>query len=190
MKNSILLVLIGLFFTGCSVAGNFNKDYVVNEVNPYYSKVSSIPVTIVPSYGIITKSSETFKGGGLGINMNIGEINNNVSRIYFEQYFSNVRTENTTTPAKGLVIKSRIIDYKYYLYTLGNSELDLSVEFVAEFNGKTILSKTYKEKFDNGVLIELFTLRVNGNENVVDFFHKALLSLYENNVKKDLLQAL
>lgn len=185
---AVLASMVLMLFTGCSVAGNFNRDYVVNEVNPYYSKVSSIPVTIIPSYGVISKASETIVGKVVAIDMNTGETNNNVSRIFFEQYFSNVKTENASNK-NGLIVKSRILDYKYYVYNSGGIEIDISLEVVAELNGKAILNKVYNERFDNEVLIRIFTLRA-GKENVVDFFHKALLSLYENNVKKDLLQAL
>lgn len=194
MKKVVLAVLASMvlmLFTGCSVTGNFNRDYVVNEVNPYYSKVSNVPVTIIPSYGVISKASESAKNRAVVINLelNVGEINNNVSRIYFEQYFSNVRTENTSNK-NGLIIKSTIKDFTYYRHFSGALDITILLEVVAEYNGKEILRKNYFEKFEDGILWQVLTVRINEKENVVDFFHKALLSLYENNVKKDLLQAL
>lgn len=115
MKQTIFTTVMAftmLLFSGCAVSGNFNKDYVVNEVNPYYSKVTSIPVTIVPSYEVISKKPETITGGGLRLNFETGAINSNVSRMFFEQYFLNVKTEQVSASTKGLVIKSRITDYK------------------------------------------------------------------------------
>ena len=193
MKQTIFTAVMAftmLLFSGCSVTANFNKDYIVTEVNPYYSKVTSVPVTIVPSYEVIGKKSETVMGGILVMNFETGSINSNVSRMYFEQYFSNVRTEQVSASTKGLVIKSKITDYKYYLYASGNKEIEISLDVVAELNGKQILNKKYQEKFDNQVLLQVFTLKLDERELVYDLFHKALFSLYENSVKKDLLEVL
>ena len=83
--------------------------------------------------------------------------------------------QNTSSPLKSLyIIGGRI------LIVLNSSDL-------GAMSPLALLEK-YQEKFDNKVLLQFLTFKMNSAEDIVIFFHESLLSLYENSVKKEVFE--
>ncbi|WP_067174754.1 hypothetical protein [Sulfurospirillum sp. UCH001] len=187
--KSLLLIIPLLFLTGCGVAGKYNPDYVSQSIEKNYKKVDSVSVGIIKNDEILPRESDNVALGKITLNLETGDINSNISKEFFSQYFSNVKLINPSEKAD-IIIKSKIDNYSYLFNKPSDgSTITLNYSIEVYKKDKLILKKTYTIKESNDVLITLVGVSspLNGLKELI---HKSLLGILENQVKPDILNSL
>lgn len=189
MKN-LLLIIIAIFaaiaFTGCGAKNiSYDKYYIEKNINKDISKINGKSVKLIDSSEQkITRSLYSaigIKSPTISYELEASSINKNISNEFINQYFNNSGEEV-------FIINSKIKDFGIK-GTLNPNNMDtyVEMEFTVTKNGKIILNKSYKKKADAIVLIEL---RLTLDETTLRKLQKTVLSIYENEFKKDLIEAL
>lgn len=189
MKN-LLLIIISIFaaiaFTGCGAKNiSYDKYYIEKNINKDISKINGKSVKLIDSSEQkITRSLYSaigIKSPTISYELEASSINKNISNEFINQYFNNSGEEV-------FIINSKIKDFGIK-GTLNPNNMDtyVEMEFTVTKNGKIILNKSYKKKADAIVLIEL---RLTLDETTLRKLQKTVLSIYENEFKKDLIEAL
>lgn len=189
MKN-LFLIIIAIFaaiaFTGCGAKNiSYDKYYIEKNINKDISKINGKSVKLIDSSEQkITRSLYSaigIKSPTISYELEASSINKNISNEFINQYFNNLGEEV-------FVINSKIKDFGIK-GTLNPNNMDtyVEMEFTVTKNGKIILNKSYKKKADAIVLIEL---RLTLDETTLRKLQKTVLSIYETEFKKDLIEAL
>lgn len=191
MKKLILIIsslTILVFFSGCGATGTYQPEFIAKEVNPYYSKVMKENVVIFPNdITQLSKSPDSVRGKLSSLNLDVGTMNNNIAKEFFGQYFTNVSFSKIDN--NGLFIKSKILDYKYsYGGVSDSTEMTINLQIEVYYHNKLLINKTYKKTADNSIILTFSSLTLK--DGAIELFHKLLLSIYEEDFKKDLLEAL
>lgn len=186
----ILIISLTVFFiSGCSYTGVYNPAYIKGNINNSLIKEKQIDVAIKESNVKISKHPISRKGRKTTLFLNIGNINTQVTKEFFAQYFKDVKISKEKT-SKGLFIDSSITDFKY-AYGEGFSD-DCKIWFTLNlkvyFNDKKILDKSYNEFYNNNVLLTEHSLTLFYEP--VEAFHKGLIEVYSKQVVPDLVEAL
>lgn len=193
IKKLLLACLSAFFFTGCI---NYNIDYdpqkVTSKIKPNLSKVEIEKVTVISNPNDKYKKIKKHLKGrtyGATIDMAVGEINEKVSKLFFEQYFDIVQIGETVDRDSLFSIDSEILDYEWDRSFPDIIHIDLDLQVNIYRKEKLVISKIYKLRdYDSSVLLVLanFTLV----PLIQETFHKGVLHLYETKVKPDLLNEL
>lgn len=189
MKN-LFLIIIAIFaaiaFTGCGAKNiSYDKYYIEKNINKDISKINGKSVKLIDSSEQkITRSLYSaigIKSPTISYELEASSINKNISNEFINQYFNNSGEEV-------FIINSKIKDFGIK-GTLNPNNMDtyVEMEFTVTKNGKIILNKSYKKKADAIVLIEL---RLTLDETTLRKLQKTVLSIYETEFKKDLIEAL
>jgi len=197
MKNIFNITLLGVslifLFTGCSHKGQYQHEMVNYNLQKNLSKVEDKTINIISSEAEMNKSIEKnaigiLKGKTLFINMEVGNINNNVLKEFSRQYFKEV---TLNSKEKSFIeINSNVIDWTWEMGTMDDEiTLNAIVKAIVKLNEKEVINKTYKLKdYKNQMVVNFFKFKVS--DLPIETFHKGLLHLYETQVKKDLLDVI
>lgn len=191
MRNTIkniLLISFVFLITGCSYKVEYDKQYIETDVKTDLKKVSTDNIVLKNQKSlVINKHPNSFRAKASTIELNMSSINDNVLKEFFKQYFedSNIKFGEDKT---NLFVESNFYDYEYAYGAFGDgNDVRIFVDIKVYYKNRMILDKKYNiEKgisaitFGNATIIPLLT------EN----FQEALLLLYEEQFKPDLLEAL
>ncbi|WP_152057968.1 hypothetical protein [Aliarcobacter butzleri] len=189
MKNlltTLILIIAGIIFSGCSAKNiAYDKYTIERDINKDIDKISGKSVKIIDSSEQkITRSLYSaigIKSPTISYELEAASINKNIANEFINQYFNNSGEEV-------FIINSKIKDFGIK-GTLNPNNMDTHVEmeFTVTKNGKTILNKSYKKTADGVVLFEL---RLTLDETTLRKLQKTVFSIYNNEFKKDLIEAL
>lgn len=186
--SSLFIIII---FSGCGGKFMYEPEYISKEVNPYYSKVNTYNIDILEKKTSLNRNPEGAQFKTVNIEINVGEVNTNVSKEFFQQYFNkvdivpNIKSQS----AHKLSIDSTINDFSYKFNKFSDgSEVSVSLTINVYKDGQTILSKIYNIRKSNEIIWSPF--RLTKTDALIELFHKTVLSIYENEFKKDLVDAL
>ena len=193
MKN-LFLIIIAIFaaiaFTGCGAKNiSYDKNFIEKNINKDISKINGKSVKLIDSSEtkIVKKMGLAIKGAYspiLAYELEASSINKQISKEFINQYFNN--NENNTEEV--FVINSKIKDY-LISRTLNPNDMNVEIEmeFTVTKNNKVILTKNYKKEVEGVVIWEW---RVTVDETAFRKLQKGVFSIYENEFKKDLIEAL
>ena len=187
MKTNLLyltLISVVLFFSGCSLKGTYQPDYITKQINPHLLKVQDTEVNIMVQKKSLSKHPTSMRAKMSSIDMDLGDINRNVSYQFFKQYFNKVNFKKSN---KGIYIESNVLDYNYaYNAFTDGANLNFTLKVTVYIDGIKRFTKIYKSENSNQILFKLAIFSGINNE-VVELFHKQLLHVYETQVKKDII---
>lgn len=193
MKNIILFVssffIMGLF-SGCSFKANYDNAYISRNINHNYAKVETQEMNIIKTNNILKRSPSSFNGGGSSLEVPVGDISSNILKEFYSQYFSKVETTNSLNTNAKYNTKIEFIDFQYaYGEFNDSSKILIKMRIIFYENGIEKLNKIYEKEENNKVFLVMtgFTRPI---DKTYELFHKIILSVYEEDFKKDLLAVL
>lgn len=185
---SYLLIIIQLFvFSGCvTTMGEYNYDFIINDLDLKKEKTNKKIIILINKNEIITKSPSS--SGFVEVSMPVTIINENISKEFLSQYFTEVIVSNNLAQESFFIFDSKIVDFSYYHPSVNSTSVQIKLKVNVFKNKKMIFTKIYEKEYIESVINNH---KNNVNENVIIVpFHKSLLRLYEEKVKSDLVEAL
>lgn len=187
MKNLLVIIstiLLSVLFTGCATS-SFNQAYTDGKIKTNLNKVSkNISVSYLKNEkNIISKRPNSLLGALRYFTVDVGSVNNGVLKEFLSEYFSNVSNDEVSD----IKIISKITNFERENF-FGGARMDVYLSTKVYYKNKLILDKDYISK--NQQVIIIAGVDFDGLSYVEELFHKATLSIYENQFKKDLLIAL
>lgn len=196
MKNFkiIILALIAFLFIGCGikeVPTDFNAEYTNPILKNNLKQTDKLSINISPNNEFyLLQAEQKFIGAGLRLKVE-EKTNTLVLKEVLNQYFKTVNIGNRKAD---LNIQTKVNSFTFYHAQTGTlKEAMMSLHIIVNKGDKEILNKVYKEDpkyIDNSIL---FTWRVDFDhilELKNEDYHRALVWIYENKFKPDLLEAL
>ena len=194
------LRLIGLAFvavlimSGCGARtpAPYIEEYVSKNVDLNKNQIDDKIVVTKHEPVIIPRKPRTFKGSKYTVDMETSAIGDNVTKKFMEQFFTQVSIGGDASSAF-MEVDIKILDYSYQLHTYTEGVyMDVKIEANVKKNGKLILSKVYAEDVGNNNFMSFTFLKGDFNlqNQVVETFHKGVLTVLDKKIKPDLLKAL
>ena len=186
LLTTLILIIAGITFSGCSAKNiPYDKYSIERDINKDIDKISGKSVKIIDSseQKIIRPlySGIGIKSPTISYELDASSINKNVANEFINQYFNNSGEEV-------FIINSKIKDFGIKgTLNPNNMNTTVEMEFIVTKNGKTILSKTYKKESEGIVIWEW---RLTLDETTFRKLQKTVFSIYNNEFKKDLIEAL
>lgn len=186
LLTTLILIIAGITFSGCSAKNiPYDKYSIERDINKDIDKISGKSVKIIDSseQKIIRPlySGIGIKSPTISYELDASSINKNVANEFINQYFNNSGEEV-------FIINSKIKDFGIKgTLNPNNMNATVEMEFIVTKNGKTILSKTYKKESEGIVIWEW---RLTVDETTFRKLQKTVFSIYNNEFKKDLIEAL
>lgn len=192
MKN-LFLIIIAIFaaiaFTGCGAKNiAYEKYSIERDLNQDIDKISGKSVKLIDSSEekMIRKMGLAVKGSYspiLSFELDAANINKEISKEFINQYFNQDQKAEEC-----FIINSKITDYLISRsLNPSNMNVELEMNFIVIKNGVQILNKTYKKEVSGTVIWEW---RLTLDETTYRKLQKGVLSIYQNEFKKDLIEAL
>ena len=192
MKNlltTLILIIAGIIFSGCSAKYEipYDKYSIERDINKDIDRISGKSVKIIDSseqklvreLGLAVKGA---KSPFMSFELQAATMNKEISKEFINQYFTGNSGE------EAFVINTKIKDFLISKsLNPNNMNVDIEMEFIVTKNGKTILSKTYKKESEGIVIWET---RLTVTETTYRKLQKTVFSIYNNEFKKDLIEAL
>ncbi|MCD4667669.1 MAG: hypothetical protein K8R44_03625 [Sulfurimonas sp.] len=182
-----ILSAVLILLSGCSATQiNYNKSSIERNLNKNINKIQKLSIVVNDKSpkNIIKKLNE-LSISAVTYNLHASEINSNVSREFFNQYFKNITTEDINAL---FTVNTSLSDFTIYNSLVpGNQIVTLTLNIEVIKAGKVILKKIYKKEASGMTIVEL---NLTATETTFKKLHKGLLKVYEVDFKKDLLKAL
>lgn len=201
MKNLIkygIIVAFAFLFTGCmslKFPVNNNVQYLKNNVETRYSKIDKKSIIIIKKEtGIITQEKK-LQGGTVKQIVTVDtKIADNASKVFMEQYFSNVKFGNESEKSF-IQFSMKLKDFNFELNKGYTPSFDLKLNVIVKKEGNLILEKMYNESTVTPALLNQVKLwkmshKASQKEFISESLHLGLLTILETKVKPDLLKAL
>ena len=189
----LFISLISIFIlTGCTHKLSYDVEKVSSNVNNSLSKVEDKTVTVFYSNAEYNKViNKNIKGRtfGVSIDMDVGKINNEVLKLFMNQYFKDIDESIKVNPESFLSINSNISNYEWDRFFPDIIHIDMDMKVNAYMKNKLVLSKTYKLRDYSSEVILVFA-NFTLLPLIQETFHKGALHLYETEVRSDLLKVI
>ncbi len=190
LLTSLILIIAGITFSGCSVKYDisYDKYSIERDLNKDIDKISGKYVKVIDSseqklsrdLGLAIKGA---KSPFMSFELEASNMNKEISKEFIDQYFA-----NNSNGEEVFIVNTKIKDF-LISKTLNpnNMNVEIEMEFSVTKNGKIILNKTYKKE-SAGIVI--WETRPTVTETTYRKLQKTVFSIYNNEFKKDLLEAL
>jgi len=192
LKLIIASFIVVFTVSGCSYKGGYNPDLVTKNADFNKSKVDK-KVVIIDHYNkVIEKKPRTFRGSANTIAMETASIGDNVSKLFMEQYFSDVSIGGSRNESF-IEMNVDVLDYAYNFGMISDSvAMDIKIQVDVKQNDELILSKRYFEDVSNNNLASFAWLKgdITLYGQGIETFHKGIFYILEEKVKPDLIKAL
>ncbi len=185
MKKWLFLALVPFLFSGCGSIMTYNSNLIGLEQNKFLAKVSSVDVNIKKYNNSIEKKIENRLAS---INIDTGNISNEITKVYFSQYFINNNIVDSINN-KGIFIDFNVLDYSFSSGLINGTELYIKCKIIFYKDGIEILNKLYEVKNTSKVIFTISPFRTPKDDQI-ELFHKMVLDIFENQIKPDILNAL
>lgn len=190
MRNIVsvtLLIVLGIFFTGCSTTTfQFNQKHVDFKISKNIKQVKEFRISIADKEEYNIKKRPLGLVGKAHSKVLTGNFNEEILYSMLTQYFNEVRVSNNKNV--DLFIDSKILDFEFSNLMTGGIELQLKIDINVYKNKKMILNKIYNSTItEDG---KFFSIRLDSSELQAQFFSVALYRFYDEKFKPDLLKAL
>jgi len=199
--KSLKLIVLGTFaalvLSGCSLKfeGNYKPEYVSKDVSNTLAKVDRKIEVKRHVKSIISKKPRTFRGSAFSIVMQSSQITDNISKIFMEQYFSDVsfKDGSRSSSTAFLELDAVVLDYAWNLNTFTDGvQMDIKMKVDVKKDGTLLLSKVYEKDVGNDNVASFSWLKgeLTLHPQAVETFHKGVFNILNEDVKEDLIKAL
>lgn len=194
----LIVSLTTLFFiTGCApkdVPTPFNEEFTNPILKNNLKKTNKFSINISPNNDIYELYANNLVLQRIPIKIE-EKTNTLVLREFLNQYFQNVNINNEKTDIN---IKTTIKKFSFSVAMAAVlKDVDVEIHIVVEKDGKEIINKIYtgnskeiSELVDNSVQFSMRLTFEHILQQENEDYHRALVWIYENKFKPDLLEAL